>query len=72
MKLSAPGELHFTVCPEEEPGKKILSGTGGLPIRISPLGPPPVDDYAKRLSEAMGETGFTAASPVQDAPDWNE
>ena len=31
-----------------------------------------VDDYAKRLSEAMGETGFTAASPVQDAPDWNE
>ena len=66
MKLSATGELHFTICPEVEPGKKILSGTRRV------TDPDMVDDYAKRLSEAMGETGFTAASPVQDAPDWNE
>ena len=31
-----------------------------------------VDDYAKRLSEAVGEAGFTAASPVQDARDLSE
>ncbi len=27
IKLSAPGELHFTICPEDDPAKKIMSGT---------------------------------------------
>lgn len=44
----------------------ILSGTRRV------TDPDMLDDDAKRLSEAMGEAGFTAASPVQDAPDWNE
>ena len=66
MKLSVPGKLLFYYRSKEELGKKFLSGSRRI------TNPDMVDDYAKRLSEAMGEAGFTAASPVQDAPDWSE
>ena len=66
MKLSVPGKLLFYYLLERRAREKAPQW---FPADYNP---DMVDDYAKRLSEAMGEAGFTAASPVQDAPDLSE